>query len=297
MVVVEYEWAVSQCYIDGDAGAAISPIPPVVAESRTATLSSNDVDGSVSDSSRSVETPAMTATINGDAAGVLSSAGNLTVDLTGEPPPMAVLAFAGDANASKSDIAVSAEDFSATIEASDADGDIPTEDLAIDCSDESPTAEITVAGEATPAVAFRPNIQKGQILRVIRIDVQTELAKPTMPIYLGSALSRLGEMRVPLRYGEPFAGFAIEFSPATERLINIAESGEARLEVLGVTGPRDIGRVVHATDETTFTVDPPTEPPGPPGPPFLGSPIGKVGRYLFGKICMVNFETRAIASI
>ncbi len=108
-------------------------------------------------------------------------------------------------------------------------------------------------------------------------------------LYQGAAVGDNGSgYGRPLVAGDPFKGFAQAkvdngSGSAGDKDIALIPRGRVVLAVTGITGLADVGKVVYASDDTTFTLTESTN-----------SYIGRVLRYESGTTVVVEFDaTRA----
>lgn len=111
-------------------------------------------------------------------------------------------------------------------------------------------------------------------------------------IYEGAAVGDNGSGYArPLAAADPFLGFAestVDNSAgaAGDKRVRVRERGKVVLAVVGASGVGDVGEVVYASDDDTFTLT-----------SSGNTPIGKVARHISGTTCLVYFEALPVRSI
>lgn len=110
-------------------------------------------------------------------------------------------------------------------------------------------------------------------------------------IYEGAAVgdNASGYMR-PLVAGDPFRGFAARrvdnsSGSAGDKSATLRQEGIVRLAVTGATAVTDVGAIVYATDDDTFTLT-----------GGAATPIGRVHRWVSSTTCLVAFRAETLYS-
>jgi len=111
-------------------------------------------------------------------------------------------------------------------------------------------------------------------------------------IYEGAAVGdNASGLARPLVAADPFMGFAqskADNSTGAASAINVRVKSRGYIEipVVGAASAADVGEIVYASDDDTFTLT-------------VGSntAIGKVVRWVTGTTCVVHFEAVALRSI
>lgn len=123
-------------------------------------------------------------------------------------------------------------------------------------------------------------------------DIQELPVVATDIIYEGAAVgdNASGYAR-PLVAADPFLGFAeckVDNSTgaAGDKSVRVRVRGQIVLAVTGVTGVGDVGEVVYASDDDTFTLT-----------STSNTAVGKVARYISGTTVVVAFEALPHRSI
>jgi len=111
-------------------------------------------------------------------------------------------------------------------------------------------------------------------------------------IYEGAAVGDNGSGGArPLEAGDPFWGFAERQADnaggsAGDINVHVRSRGEVVLAVTGVEDADDIGEVVYASDDDTFTLT-----------AGANTDIGKVVRHISSTTCVVYFEADYLQSL
>lgn len=275
MVDVEYLWAVTAVSRPGDAVAVLGSVPPALGTSRSCAVTRSNGSASVSDAT-ALGTSRSCAVTRGDATATRSSLSGLeaVVDPTIDGRQVFV-DRSRNGSATVGTATAIGESRSVTVTRSNGTGGAEGS-YAVTGEDRSVTVtRVEVRG----TIASRTAVQRGNIARVREISAIEETAKAEMTIYLGMALSRVVGVLVPLRAGEPFYGFAIEYADAHKRRVFYASEGLAQIEnVQGASSQADYDRIVYANNDTSFTTT------------NTGTPIGRLGNHLGGRWFQVRFQ-------
>lgn len=111
-------------------------------------------------------------------------------------------------------------------------------------------------------------------------------------IYEGGAVGDNGSGYArPLVAADPFLGICARKADNSsgsngDKNVHVRERGKIILEVVGVTGVGNVGDIVYASDDDTFTLS-----------SSGNSSIGKVARHISGTKCVVAFEATQLRSI
>lgn len=103
-------------------------------------------------------------------------------------------------------------------------------------------------------------------------------------IYRGAAVGTNGSgFARPLVAGEPFRGFStgkvVNAGSSGDKRVQLDEKGKVELPITGVTGVADVGKLVYASDDTTFTLTASTN-----------SPIGVIRRHVSSTVALVEYD-------
>src|SRR5689334_8311964 len=119
--------------------------------------------------------------------------------------------------------------------------------------------------------------------RIYGVDGNNNLpVKASAVIYEGSAVGLTSGYARPLTAGDIFGGFALESATGTAvdgvTRVNVKPSGLVQLAITSIA-VTDIGKVVYASDDGTFTLTQSTN-----------SPIGRVHRWISTGNVIVAFD-------
>lgn len=103
-------------------------------------------------------------------------------------------------------------------------------------------------------------------------------------IYRGAAVGDNGSGYArPLVAGDPFRGFStgkvVNTGSSGDKRVQVDEKGKVQLPVTSVTGVGDVGKLVYASDDTTFTLT-----------AGSNSPIGVIRRHVSGTTAIVEYD-------
>lgn len=285
--VLTYEWSTCSAEITSEAGLTVSNVKPWVADSVSMAATALDCKLQPSDlvMVASTQQPTVAATVLGTAN--VATLGGTAFDWPATQYAEVIAAPRTVAELQVSDLLLDCTSTQPTIAATTLDQE--TEFVLqtnfvwqVDRDGLQPTANTATKNDQAPvAVADRIGAQVGNIVRLTSVSVRSEGRKPLgCVIYAGMALSTVGELQVPLRSGEPFAGFALRYSGPGISRFSIVEVGRVAVAVVGVTGSVDLGKTVYASSDATFTLT-----------SASNSAIGKVVRHIYGTTCVVLFES------
>lgn len=110
-------------------------------------------------------------------------------------------------------------------------------------------------------------------------------------IYDGAAVGDNGSgLARPLVGGDPFMGFADRNADntgtghaASAVNVHVKERGRVQLAVTGVSSANDVGEIVYASDDNTFTLT-----------ASGASAIGRVARWVSSTTCIVSFQSKTL---
>lgn len=110
-------------------------------------------------------------------------------------------------------------------------------------------------------------------------------------IYDGAAVGDNGSgLARPLVGGDPFMGFAVKQADntgtghaASAINVRVRERGRAQLTVVGTSSAADVGEIVYAADDDTFTLT-----------ASGATAIGRVARWVTSTTCIVQFNSKTL---
>jgi hypothetical protein len=143
------------------------------------------------------------------------------------------------------------------------------------------------AASATIGVAGGTQTRNKSRHLISREDMSLRQKGVGVTLYLGQALAVNGPAVKPLVLNSVFAGFAAEYGDPSQPDIVVMEEGFADLDVVGASGQTDIGSIVYALTDDSFTL---TSGSG-------AVAIGRVTTFFRNVRCEVYFEATARRSI
>lgn len=118
----------------------------------------------------------------------------------------------------------------------------------------------------------------------IESDQSQHPVKASAVIYEGSVVGRTSGYARPLTAGDEFAGFALEPVTGTSAdggvYVVVRRKGRVNIAITSVA-ITDVGKVVYASDDGTFTLTQSTN-----------SPVGRVASWVSTGNCIMSFDTQ-----